>query len=118
MSDVRQKKTELLPIELLEDAAECLKVLGHPIRLRIVDILMQGEFAVYEIAELCELSHNQTCEHLRLLKSHHFLDSKRDGKTVYYKITAPELPGVLTCIRNNCGKKTNLKVSVKKGNKQ
>ena len=117
MSDVRQRKINLLPTETLEDAAECLKVLGHPIRLRIVDILMQGEFAVYEIAELCELSHNQTCEHLRLLKSHHLLDSKRDGKTVYYSIIAAELPGVMMCIRNNCGKKTNLKASLKKGNK-
>jgi ArsR family transcriptional regulator, zinc-responsive transcriptional repressor len=117
MNYVRQKRLDLLPMEALEDAAECLKVLGHPIRLRIVDILMQGEFAVYEIAELCELSHNQTCEHLRLLKSHHLLDSKRDGKTVYYAITAPELPGVLECIRNNCSRKLNLKVSGKKGNK-
>ena len=105
MSLVRQKKLDMLPMETLENAAECLKVLGHPIRLRMVDILMQGEFAVYEIAELCELSHNQTCEHLRLLKSHHLLDSKRDGKTVYYTITAPELPGVLECIRKNCGRK-------------
>ena len=114
MSYVKRKRLNLLPMEAIEDAAECLKVLGHPIRLRMVDILMQGEFAVYEIAELCELSHNQTCEHLRLLKSHHLLDSKRDGKTVYYTITAPELPGVLACIRNNCDKKLNLKVSVKK----
>ena len=114
MSHIRQKRLNLLPMETLEDAAECLKVLGHPIRLRMVDILMQGEFAVYEIAELCELSHNQTCEHLRLLKSHHLLDSKRDGKAVYYTITASELPVVLTCIRNNSGRKLNLKVSVKK----
>jgi len=114
MSYVRQKRLNLLPMETLEDAAECLKVLGHPIRLRMVDILMQGEFAVYEIAELCDLSHNQTCEHLRLLKSHHLLDSKRDGKIVYYTITASELPGVLACIRNNSGRKLNLKVSVKK----
>ena len=100
------KKTEeklcLLPVEVLDQASECLKVLAHPVRLRIVEILMQGKFAVHEIAQICELSPNQACDHLRLLKGHRLLDSKRDGRTVYYTIVAPELIGIIECIRKNC----------------
>jgi DNA-binding transcriptional ArsR family regulator len=103
MNETKVKEPDLVPMEAMEEAAECLKVLAHPVRLRIVDILMQGEFAVHEIAELCQISPNQTCEHLRLLKGHQLLDSKRDGKTVYYRIVSPRLPGVLECIRKNCG---------------
>jgi DNA-binding transcriptional ArsR family regulator len=44
------RKIDLLPLDFLEDAAECLKIMAHPVRLRIVDILMQGEFPVHEIA--------------------------------------------------------------------
>ncbi len=97
--------TELdLPADdLLEEAAECLKVMGHPVRLKIVSILTQGEFAVHEIAELCGVSANQTCEHLRLLKSYRYLSSQRRGRTVYYKIVSPRLPRLITCITTSLG---------------
>ena len=95
-------KLNLLPKEFLDEAAECLRVMAHPVRLRIVNVLMQGEFAVHEIAELCETSANQTCEHLRLLKGHGFLSSERRGRTVYYMISSPRLPGLIDCITKNC----------------
>ena len=97
-----KQNLKLLPNEVLEQASECLKVLSHPARLRMVEILMQGKFAVHEIAEICELNPNQTCDHLRLLKGHRLLDSKREGRTVYYTIAAPELVGIIECIRKNC----------------
>jgi DNA-binding transcriptional ArsR family regulator len=93
---------ELLPQEFLDNAAECLKVMAHPARLRMVDILMQGEFPVGRIAELCDLAPHQTCEHLRLLKGHGLLDSERRGREVYYRIASPQLPKLLTCIRSCC----------------
>jgi DNA-binding transcriptional ArsR family regulator len=89
------KTLNLLPVEFLGQAAECLKVLGHPVRLRIVDILMQGEFPVGEIAEMCELPPHQTCEHLRLLKGHGLLRSERRGRSVFYQINDPRLPRLL-----------------------
>ncbi len=95
-------KTQLLPIDMLERASECLKVMAHPVRLRIVNILMQGEFAVHEIADMCDCSQNQTCEHLRLLKGHDLLTSERKGRTVYYRIKSPQLPSLLECITKNC----------------
>lgn len=93
---------DLIPDSLLEEAAECLKVMGHPVRLKLVNILMQGEFAVHEMAELCETSPNQTCEHLRLLKGQGLLSSERRGRTVYYKIASPRLPRLIECIRKSC----------------
>jgi len=93
---------DLSPLELLEGAAECLKVLGHPIRLRMVEILMQGEFPVHEIAEFCQLPPHQACEHLRILKSHSLLTSHRRGRSVFYEIADPRLPRLLNCIRTAC----------------
>ena len=96
------EQLDLIEDTVLEKAAECLKVMAHPVRLKMVNILMQGEFAVHELAEMTQTSPNQTCEHLRLLKGHGFLSSDRRGRTVYYKIAAPQLPGLINCIRNNC----------------
>ena len=98
------KKFRLFPIESLEEAAGCLRVMAHPVRLRIVDILMQGEFPVNEIAGMCELPPHQACEHLRLLKGHGLLDSTRSGRMVFYKIANPRLPRLLECLKSTCKK--------------
>jgi ArsR family transcriptional regulator, zinc-responsive transcriptional repressor len=102
MAKKSENKLDLMPMEILAQASECLRLLAHPIRLRMIEILMQGEFAVHEIARICELNPNQTCDHLRLLKGHRLLDSKRRGRTVYYTIAAPQPTGIIECIRKNC----------------
>ena len=100
--DSTPEPLELTEIEGLRQAAECLKVLGHPIRLRIVEILLQGQFPVHEIAEICDLPPHQTCEHLRLLRNHGLLSSQRRGRAVYYEIVDPRLPRLMHCIRAAC----------------
>ncbi len=97
-----EKELKRMEDSYLKKAAECLKVLAHPTRLRIIEILSQGKFSVGEVAEMCAIPHNQTCEHLRLMKGHGFLESHREGRTVYYEIIAPQLTSLLACIRKNC----------------
>ena len=94
--------SDLLPEAVLSQAAECLRVMAHPLRLRMVEILMQGERPVHAVARLCDLSPAQACGHLRLLKGHGLLDSVRRGRTVFYRIASRQLPGLIQCIRRNC----------------
>jgi DNA-binding transcriptional ArsR family regulator len=96
-------KTELLSMNALSEAAACLKVMAHPIRLRIVELLMSGNFAVHEIADLCGLRQHQVCEHLRLMQNCGLLTSNRQGRAVYYSIVSPQLPALIGCIREHCG---------------
>jgi DNA-binding transcriptional ArsR family regulator len=93
---------QLLPDDVLIAAAECLKVMAHPTRLRMVEILMQGEFCVNEIAELCQSPPHQACQHLRLMQGHGLLASQRKGKTVYYRINSSRLPSLIQCLRRTC----------------
>ena len=102
MARKTKKNLDLLPSEILEKASECFRLLAHPVRLRIIEILMQGKFPVHEIAEMCQLNPSQTCDHLRLLKGHRILDSKRCGRIVYYTIAAPHAVDIIECIRRNC----------------
>lgn len=96
------RKPELMSFESLDTAAVVLKIMSHPIRLRIVEILMQGRFPVHEVARRCELSHSQTCNHLRLMKGTGLLDSEREGRSVYYKIVSPRLPSLIKCVKTHC----------------
>lgn len=89
----------LLPLEDLKNAAECLKCAAHPHRLRIIEILFQGNFSVEEIARLCELSQPATSGHLRLMEAKGLLKSERDGRTVYYSVAETRLKGILDCVR-------------------
>ena len=97
-------KMQMLSQTVLTEAAECLKVMAHPVRLRIADILMQGHVTVGAIAKLCKLPPSQASEHLRLMKACGLLDAAREGRAVYYRIANPSLPGLIRCIRSTCGK--------------
>lgn len=94
----------LMPLEYLKDAAECLKCIAHPQRIRIIEILLQGNFSVEEIAALCELSQPATSGHLRLMEAKGLLTSERSGRTVYYSVAEPHLKGILDCIRARCSR--------------
>lgn len=89
-------------MQTLTEAAACLKIMAHPVRLRIVDILQQKELAVHEIADLCGERPHQVCEHLRLMQTGGLLSSRRDGRAVYYSIASPRLLALIHCIRANC----------------
>ena len=92
---------DLTPLEQLREAAECLKCTAHPHRLRIIEILLQGHFSVDEIARLCELSQPATSGHLRLMEAKGLLKSRRAGRTVFYSIMAPQLKGIIDCVRTH-----------------
>ena len=103
MLETTESRVNMLPMDALATAAACLKVLAHPVRLRIVDVLTQGDFTVREIAEICEVRESQVCEHLRLMQNCGLLTSARLGRTVHYKIVSPQLPDLIGCVRHHCG---------------
>ncbi|MGB7348042.1 MAG: metalloregulator ArsR/SmtB family transcription factor [Pirellulaceae bacterium] len=80
------------------EAAECLRSLAHPARLRIVQLLLHGRFTVGELAADCEIPDNVASEHLRFMQRCGFLNSEREGRRVYYQIAEPHLEKLMACI--------------------
>lgn len=93
----------LTPPAALERAAECLRVLAHPHRLRIVQILLQGTRTVGELAEACGIAGPPASEHLRLMQRCGFLDHVKTGRRVYYRVAEPHLRDLLACIEARFG---------------
>lgn len=79
-------ETDLIPIEDLRVIAESLKCMAHPHRLRIIQILANGEQTVENIAQLCQLSQPATSGHLRLMEGKGLLQCERRGRMVFYEI--------------------------------
>ena len=86
--------------EAFAEAAECLKTLAHPVRLRIVQLLLHGRYTVGEIAEDCGIPDNVASEHLRLMQRCGFFTSARDGRRVYYQIAEAHLANLMNCIES------------------
>lgn len=97
------KKLKLTDLGALGQAAECLRILAHPHRLRIVQMLLQGDFTVAELAEACRLPSAMASEHLRLMQRCGFLDSEKQGRNVFYRVTEPHLKNILACIEDRFG---------------
>lgn len=69
--------------------AEVLKVMGHPIRLKIVAGLCTNECNVKHIWECLELPQATVSQHLALLKNKGIIEGKRDGVEVHYSVIHP-----------------------------
>ncbi|HET6419488.1 MAG TPA: metalloregulator ArsR/SmtB family transcription factor [Geobacteraceae bacterium] len=69
--------------------SEILKVLGHPVRLKIVAGLCSQECNVKYIWECLGLPQATVSQHLALLKNKGIISGKRDGVEVHYSVIHP-----------------------------
>lgn len=98
-----RSKLRLTDWEALGQAAECLRTLAHPHRLRMVQMLLQGQYTVGDLAEACGLPSAMASEHLRLMQRCGFLTSEKDGRKVYYQVAEPQLASIMKCIEDRFG---------------
>jgi DNA-binding transcriptional ArsR family regulator len=92
---------DLLDMQHLERAAEVMRVLAHPHRLRICELLISRRVSVGELAEAVQIPSNAVSQHLNTMKAHGLVERERDGKTVYYRVCDPRPCWILQCVRNN-----------------
>lgn len=78
--------------------SEILKVLGHPIRLKIVAGLMSESCNVKRIWECLALPQATVSQHLALLKNKNIITGQREGVEVYYQVTSPEAVRIISAI--------------------
>lgn len=97
MTDV----AEMLPFDKGQDydrESEILKVLGHPIRLKIVAGLMSQSCNVKKIWECLDLPQATVSQHLALLKNKDIISGRREGVEVFYQVTSSEAKRIISAI--------------------
>ncbi len=72
--------------QFLEDTAELLKALAHPVRLKIIGYLASGKKCVKHIWEALDLPQPNVSQHLSILRNRGILGYKREGSIVCYYI--------------------------------
>jgi len=94
---------EKMPTEAIEQAAEILKQLAHPVRLKIIDLLhTMGELPVCEITHHLDISQAATSQHLNQMRRIGMLRGERRGKAVWYSVIDDRPIALLNCICNCC----------------
>jgi DNA-binding transcriptional ArsR family regulator len=83
------EETDFVKNRDFSDEAEVLKVLGHPIRLKIVAGLCTQECNVKHIWECLGLPQATVSQHLALLKNKGIIAGKREGVEVHYSVINP-----------------------------
>lgn len=71
-----------------EQAAEVLRALSHPARLRIVDLLAGGELCVKRLEEILGIAQPSVSQHLSRLRYAGLIESERRGHLVCYRLVA------------------------------
>jgi len=84
------EQVEFDKMKSFDREAEILKVLGHPIRLKIVAGLMSQTCNVKKIWECLELPQATVSQHLALLKNKRIIEGRREGVEVYYHVVCEE----------------------------
>ncbi len=100
MNTKKTRVRELEP-EKLEQAANMLKAIAHPMRIAILGYLEDGKkLTVTEIHELLQIEQSTTSHHLGILKDKGVLASQREGKNTYYFLRHCSLSSIVDCISN------------------
>jgi ArsR family transcriptional regulator len=84
---------------VIERAARVIRVLGHPLRLRILELLETGERNVADLQEELDASQAVISQQLAILRAEDVVAPRRDGPRVFYRITEPKVAHILDCIR-------------------
>lgn len=95
-----------LTVDALNRAAETLKILAHPKRLRIIEILeRKQEVPVHSLTEQTGLPQAVVSQHLNQMRRAGLLSAERRGKEMWYSISDPRALSILNCICTNCCEK-------------
>jgi ArsR family transcriptional regulator, zinc-responsive transcriptional repressor len=94
---------KLIELTHLQEAADCLRTLAHPVRLRMVQLMLRGELTVGELAEACKIPSHMASEHLRMMQHCGLLARRQDGRRIYYQVVEPAVERLMECIERRFG---------------
>lgn len=90
---------QITPIEHMKEAAACLKVIANPVRLQIVELLLDHRLRVNDIADLTDTPQNVVSEHLKRLREHGLVSMEREGRCVYCRVIEPGMRSIIQCVQ-------------------
>jgi DNA-binding transcriptional ArsR family regulator len=79
--------------------ADFFRLLGHPVRVRVLELLRDGERTVGDLQTALELDSGGTSQHLTAMRRQGVLESRKAGTNVYYRVKDPRTFQLLAVAR-------------------
>ncbi|MFC8509702.1 ArsR/SmtB family transcription factor [Streptomyces sp. NPDC057411] len=80
--------------------AEFFKTLGHPVRIRVLELLSEREHAVGEMLPEVGVEPAHLSQQLAVLRRANLVVARRDGATVHYSLVDPKIVDLLAVARS------------------
>jgi len=81
-----------------EGASSTLRILAHQDRLLLLCQISQGEKSVSELEQLLDLHQPSLSQQLGVLRSEGLVNTRRDGKRIYYSVADPKVMSLLATL--------------------
>ena len=94
-----------LPPDALEQVAAYFQVLAEPTRLRILNLLRQGEHNVGELAQACGYTAANISRHLSLMTKQGIVARESRGTSVYYRLTDESVDALCDLVCGNIARR-------------
>ncbi len=82
-------------VPLYEAKAELFRTLGHPARIRVLELLQDGPRPVHELLDNIEVEASNLSQQLAVLRRAGLVRSSREGGSVLYSLATPDVAGLL-----------------------
>ena len=90
--------------EQCEIAADLLKAMANPQRLRVLCLLIEGERTVSEINDTIPISQSALSQHLAVLRQRSLVQTRREAQTIFYSLADGAALGVMRVLHDAyCG---------------
>jgi ArsR family transcriptional regulator len=88
-----------MAVPLYQAKAELFRTLGHPVRIRVLELLQAGPRPVRELLEEIEVESSNLSQQLAVLRRAGLVISSRDGSTVLYTLSTPDVADLMRAAR-------------------
>lgn len=95
-----------MPIPLYQAKAEFFRTLGHPARIRVLELLAEGDKPVHELRAAIDIEASSLSQQLSVLRLAGLVTQRRHGGEVIYSLALPEVRDLLAAARQILRSKT------------
>jgi len=86
-------------VPLYQAKAEFFRMLGHPVRIRVLELLQDGPMPVRELRAAIEVEPSSLSQQLAVLRRSGIVSSRREGSTVVYALAGGDVADLMRAAR-------------------
>lgn len=89
-----------MPVPLHQAKAELFRTLGHPVRVRVLELLQDGPLPVRDLLSAIDVEASNLSQQLAVLRRAGIVTATRDGATVVYVLSTPDVTALMAAARS------------------